>query len=119
MKKLFLVIGMFSLFFLIACTKQTNPQTYDCTGTSPTYTTDIKPIFDANCAASGCHSNSSRSSGFDLSAYAGSKAASSSDKLLGSIQHLSGYTSMPQNAAKLSDAQIKLISCWVQNGAPQ
>jgi hypothetical protein len=38
---------------------------------------------------------------------------------MGSMQHLSGYSNMPKGGSKLSDAQLKTISCWIQNGMIQ
>jgi hypothetical protein len=54
-----------------------------------------------------------------LSSYTGAKSASSKSAFLGSIQHKSGYKAMPQGSGQLVDSDIKLISCWVQNGTPQ
>jgi hypothetical protein len=116
MKKMFVVLMIAGA--LAGCKKET-VTTYDCTGVTPTYTATIKPILDANCASSGCHSASSSSQGYDLSSYAGSKSASSKSAFLGSIQHKSGYKAMPQGSGQLVDSDIKLISCWVQNGTPQ
>jgi mono/diheme cytochrome c family protein len=74
---------------------------------------------DANCASSGCHSAASHEKNVDLSSYAATKAAGGNASFLGSIQHKSGYKAMPQGGGSLSDAEIKLISCWVQNQMPQ
>lgn len=100
-----------------ACKKDTT-STISCTGVTPTYTTDIKPIYDSYCATSGCHSSSSGAAGIKLNSYANSIAASDS-RILGSVQHSSGYNAMPQGSAKLSDTQIQKIYCWIQNGKPQ
>lgn len=116
MKKVFFVTGTV-LAILAGCSKG-SITSYDCTGTTPTYTNDVKAILDANCATSGCHSASSKKDGYDLSSYTAAKSASGNSAFLGSIQHTSGYKPMPEGGS-LSDAQVKLISCWVQNGAPQ
>lgn len=106
------IIGMGS------CTK-TDSMTYDCTGLAPTYTADIKPIMDSNCATSNCHNAATQQNGINLSSYAGTKSESSRARFMGSMQHLSGYKAMPENQAALSDANLQKIYCWVQNGAPQ
>ncbi len=118
MKKPAVIATALSLLFVIACQK-VSTTTYDCTGTAPTYTTDIKPIMDANCALSGCHNAASREAGFDLSNYNGVVSASASAAFLGAIEHLSRYDAMPRNASKLDDALIKKIYCWANNGKAQ
>jgi hypothetical protein len=74
---------------------------------------------DNNCAISGCHNASSRADGRDYSNYSSVKSGSSSNAFMGSMQHLSGFKAMPQGRSKLSDAQLKTISCWIQNGTPE
>ncbi len=117
------IASIITLATITSCKKEdTNPDlpaTFDCTSTTPTYTVDIKPIMDNNCASSGCHNSSSRADGKDYSSYTAVKNGSSSNEFIGSIQHLSGYKAMPQGRAKLSDAQIKTISCWIENGKPE
>jgi hypothetical protein len=116
MKKMY--VACFALAVIAGCKKE-SVTTYDCTGVTSTYTANVKGIMDANCASAGCHSASSHASGFDLSSYAGVKSASSNAAFLGSIQQKSGYKAMPQGRSALADSDIKLISCWVQNGTPQ
>jgi cytochrome c553 len=118
MKKILVIGILVSLVTLIQCTKEA-VDTVTCSGTTPTYTADIKPILDASCASSGCHSASSKAQGYDLSSYAGAVNGASKAAFLGSIQHKSGYSAMPKGASKLSDAALTKIACWVQNGTPQ
>jgi hypothetical protein len=114
------IISSFVVLSIVSCKKEsTTPTTYDCSGVVPTYTTDIKMIMDNNCAISGCHNASSRADGRDYSNYSSVKSGSSSNAFLGSMQHLSAYKAMPQGRSKLSDAQLKTISCWIQNGTPE
>jgi cytochrome c553 len=110
-----IMVLSFVTFAFVSCDKY--QKGYDCTGNIPTYNNDIKPIYDANCATSGCHSSQYHSSGIDLSNYSGASAANN-DAILGSVEHGSGYSAMPKNAAKLSDTQIKKIYCWMQNNKP-
>lgn len=106
---------------LFSCEKDEveEPQTYDCTGLTPTYTAEIKAIIDTNCASSGCHNATSQAGGINLSTYALTSSESNNARFLGSIQHLSAYSSMPRNSAKLNDTAIQLIYCWVENGQPE
>ncbi len=92
---------------------------FECIGFEPTYTADIKPILDGSCAISGCHNASSAQNGIVLSAYASAAAESLNDRFLGSIQHKKGYIAMPKDAAQLSQSDIELLTCWVQNGSPE
>jgi hypothetical protein len=90
---------------------------YDCTGVTPTYTQNIKPILDVCCARSDCHAGNGES--FDLSTYEGASSASTKKSFMGSIQHKPFYEKMPRNADRLTDSQIHLLSCWIANGSPQ
>lgn len=90
---------------------------YDCAGFEPTYSVEIKPILDGSCAISGCHDATSAQNGIILSSYATAAAESLNERFLGSIQHKRGFKSMPEEAARLSDENIELITCWVQSGS--
>ncbi len=112
-----LFLGSALLLAVYACKKDANT-TFTCTGITPTYTTDIKPIYVASCATGGCHDASERAAGIDLSSYTATKGAND-DKIIGSIEHTSGYETMPRGASKLSDDKIQKIYCWIQNGKPE
>ncbi|HEX6222828.1 MAG TPA: hypothetical protein VFZ52_00360 [Chryseolinea sp.] len=77
-------------------------------GTS--WTNDIKPIMEKNCAISGCHNGVSRSNNF--SEYASAKLHSKN------IKSKTQDRSMPFDGS-LSQNQIDLIACWVDDGALQ
>ncbi|MBK8556873.1 MAG: hypothetical protein IPL65_14345 [Lewinellaceae bacterium] len=117
MKSLTLPFVLF-VFFLGSCSKDT-VTTYDCTGSTPTYSTDVKAIMNVSCAKSGCHSAGSRAAGIDLSTYDKVKAESKNNRFLGTIEHQVGYNPMPQAAAKLDETKQQLLYCWIQNGALQ
>lgn len=118
MKTLILIIKMILLVMVFSC-KHAPLVQYDCTGLTPGYTAEIKPILDANCATSGCHSGSNPAKGIGLADYTDASAASANKNFLGAIQQLSGYIKMPKEADKLSDNEIKLIYCWIENGSPE
>lgn len=111
------MLSTLALTLFTQCKKE-DVDIVDCTGITPTYTSNVKAIMDANCAKSGCHNSSSKKSGYDLSAYETTKTAAGNKAFVASIQHKSGYDKMPKGASKLTDANVKLISCWVQNGMP-
>lgn len=106
-----------SVMFFSQCKKE-ETDVVDCSNVTPTYTANIKTILDANCATSGCHNSSSKKSGYDLSTYETAKTAAANKAFVGSVQHKSGYSKMPRGASKLSDADVKSITCWVQSGMP-
>jgi hypothetical protein len=118
MKKVIILSSVLAVVFIYACKKK-SITTYDCAGITPTYIANIKPIMDANCATSGCHSASKKAAGIDLSSYGATKAYSSNDKFIKSIQHISGTEAMPKGGSKLSEENIKLIYCWTNNGTPE
>ncbi|MFK7922884.1 MAG: hypothetical protein AB8H47_13045 [Bacteroidia bacterium] len=73
---------------------------------------DIQPIISTNCAVSGCHDGTTNQ--VDLRPAANIKNRASS------IQSLTANKSMPPDSAStsLTDVQIQLIGCWVDDGAP-
>ena len=91
----------------------------DCTGLTPTYTSDIKEILDSSCAKSGCHDPVTKSNGYDFRTYNTAMPISQGANFLGAIQHKSGFIPMPMDGPKLSDSKVQLLTCWVQNGSPQ
>lgn len=113
-----LFVLSFSVVILLTQCKKEEIDIVDCNGVTATYSSNVKAILDANCAKSGCHNASSKKGGYELSSYDGSKSAGAKTAFLGSVQHKSGYSNMPKGASKLSDADIKTISCWVQSGMP-
>jgi cytochrome c553 len=118
MKKVSIVFAVLVTVMALSCKKDAIT-TVDCTGVAPTYTSAVKAILDAKCATSGCHGASNPADGLDYSSYTAAKTNGAKDAFRGSIQQLSGYTAMPKGSSKLSDADIKTLNCWVQNGQPQ
>lgn len=112
------ISGLFPALVILALTCSCKHVVkYDCTGVTPTYTQNIKPILDATCAGSECHSQNGEE--FDLSTYAGASSASSKKNFMGSIQHKPFYHKMPKDADMLTNAQIHQLSCWIENGSPE
>ncbi len=78
------------------------------TGTS--WTNEIKPILEKNCAISGCHNGVSRVNDFRKFQDAKTHAAD--------IKSMTHDRSMPFEGS-LTQAEINLIACWVDDGAMQ
>ena len=122
MKKLIFFSFALSALFFQACKKDNIPSsnytaTANCSGTTPVYVTDIKPILDNHCATSGCHNSSSSAAGIRLDDFSNAKNEFMNGKALCTVYH--DCTPMPQGKAKLSDSDILLLTCWVKDGAPQ
>lgn len=74
------------------------------------YKSNIEPIILANCAVSGCHVTGGRRP--DLSSYTAVKAAAAG------VKNRTGNRTMPIGANRtLSQEQIDMIACWVDDGA--
>ena len=67
-----ITLPIFAIVLLALTSSCKHVVKYDCTGVTPTYTQNIKPILDATCARSHCHSGGGE--GFDLSTYSGAKS---------------------------------------------
>lgn len=81
-----------------------------------TFSGVVKPILTTHCVA--CHSGPNAPLSINLDNYTGVKSVASNGKLLGAITHSSGFSPMPQNAAKLIDCNILKIRKWITEGAP-
>lgn len=84
----------------------------DCSKINAAYSTDIKPLINANCISSGCH-NAGSSNG-DFSQYSGLKTVAENGKL---DERVIGQQDMPPSK-KLSLDERKKIKCWIKSGAP-
>lgn len=93
-----------------------NFNTGGCDTTSGiSYSEDVSPILNANCAVSGCHVGSSPQSGIDFSDYNDVRQAARSGKLVGRITANTGSVMPPTGA--LDAAKINQIETWVDAGA--
>lgn len=104
---------------LVACksskeTASTTPVApLDCSNKTLTYNTDIKPIIETNCSK--CH-NANEKAGYNFLKIEFVKKAVADGHLLGTIKHQKGFDKMPAYAAKLDQALIDKIECWINNG---
>ena len=118
MKKIFVIATCISA--IIACktpkTTTTAPKAeVPCPKMLYTYKAQIKSIIDDNCA--GCHQGNKPAHGIDLASYETVKTATTKPSFLGSINHEKGFDKMPAGHAKLDDATIRTITCWISSGA--
>jgi len=88
-----------------------------CDLTNVTFTASVKPILQASCLS--CHSNAKAANsggGIKLENYADVLISTNSGKLMGTINHASGYQAMPQGGGKLTDCEISQLQTWIDNG---
>ncbi len=67
-----------------------------------------------------CHSDATKNSlgaGIGLENYQDVKTTVDDGSLMGSIEHVAGYSPMPRNRAKLLECDIEKIRVWIQEGA--
>ncbi|MCC6410510.1 MAG: hypothetical protein IT270_02550 [Saprospiraceae bacterium] len=94
----------------------TCPDDGTCDTSNVTYSGTVKPLLDKYC--NGCHGGSSPQGNINYNTFTGVKATATDGSMMGSIQHASGYSPMPENGNKLSNCNISLIQTWVDAGAP-
>ncbi len=80
--------------------------------------TNIVPILDRNCYV--CHSvtDGPNNGNVILEGYSELSKYANNGQLIGAINHESGFSFMPKNAAKLGNCDISKIEQWVLDGAP-
>jgi hypothetical protein len=86
-----------------------------CDTATFTFAGAVAPIMNTYCM--GCHNPTSLGGGYDLSTYTGVKAVVASGRLMGSINHTSGYSAMPLGGSQLSSCQVTQIQKWINAGA--
>ena len=94
------------------------PGSGPCDTTNVTFNATILPIFQQNCALPSCHKSGSALGGYTLDVYSGAKQAVDANRLLGAINHESGFSPMPKGAAQLDECRRRQIAIWVAAGAP-
>lgn len=121
MKRAFIVIGI-GILVLNSCSKDNGGSgggggggggsSINCaTVTNKAFNADVLPIFNAVCAASGCHASGSTNGPGALTNYTQIFAARST------IRSAVSSGLMPQNST-LSLSQKSSIICWIDSGAP-
>ena len=87
-----------------------------CDTSSVNYSTTVTGILN-NCGCVGCHSGSAPSGNISLQNFTGVKTTAQNGKLLGSINHGSGFSPMPKGGGKMSACEISKIKAWIDAGA--
>ena len=87
------------------------PETVDCSTLNARFSAQIAPLVETRCAIPGCHDASSGNKGGPFTNYTQIHAKAATIK----AQVQSG--AMPEGSS-LTAAEIQMISCWVNSGAP-
>jgi len=109
-------------------------------GPTVSFSTQVQPIFTANCASAGCHTGNRPSAGLSLangSAYAALVNVASSSSCTSLLRVKPGNTSqsyllnklvgtgicsgtqMPKAGTKLPSGQLDAVTGWICEGAPK
>ena len=111
---------LFSLFSFYSCYYDNAQDLYGlapCDTTGVTYNLTVDPILATHCYS--CHSQTTSSNGGGkiLTPYDRLLPYVTNGKLIGSMNHASGFSPMPKNASKLNSCDIQKIQAWVDAGA--
>ena len=123
-KVLFACLFLWMGVSLSSCYKDNEEELYPvvstCDTASVTYSGQVAAILQTSCLA--CHSNSSApisGGGIALEGHANlsSYISNNSTRFIGSIEHTSGYSTMPKGGNKMDDCKISQIKKWMNDGA--
>ena len=119
-----IICACFIAFFpvlLISCHYNNKEELFGtktpCDTTNITYSNTITSIL-INNGCLNCHTGPAPDGNITLSSYADVKAKVDDGKLWGSINHLPGFSPMPQGGNKLSNCELTKIMLWIDAGAP-
>lgn len=86
-----------------------------CDSINVSFASHVFPVIQNQCM--GCHSGSAPQGGILLSGYDAIASVANTGRLLGAIQHQSGFSAMPPSS-KLDDCKIAIIKKWISDGTP-
>lgn len=86
-------------------------QAVDCSTIAAKFGADVSPLISSKCAISGCH-DATASGGLVFQNYAQISAAKDRINVRAVVEK-----SMP-SAAPLQPAEINILKCWIESGAP-
>lgn len=120
MKKYIVFVVLVLMIIASACYNNNMEYLYpqvpgSCDTTNVTFSGKVKPILDNNCV--GCHNTANALGSVNLDGYSRVTVYVTNGKLMGTLNHASGFSPMPKNGNKLSDCQINVIQIWINKGA--
>ena len=109
---------LFSLLYFVSCSSDNEEDLFGddiCDTTNVSYEEFIAPTMQTFCNS--CHSVAAPSAGIITATYEGLKVVALDGRLVGSINHETGYSPMPQAQPKLQECIRLKIKAWVDDGA--
>jgi hypothetical protein len=112
----FATIGFVGLSY-VSCTHEPNIETLP----EVCFERDVLPIFQTNCAISGCHDATSKTEGYNLSDYESitsngiEKGNAGKSKVYKAM--ITGIGEIMPPSGALPEAQRQLILVWIEQGA--
>jgi len=110
----FLVAGLNSCYY--DNVEDLYPEQPACDTSNVSYSGTVAPVMAARCNS--CHSATSASGGVITDNYNDLKLIVDNGRLHGAINHLPGFSPMPQGGEKLNDCTLAKIDAWINAGAP-
>jgi hypothetical protein len=91
-----------------------------CDTTNVSYSKDVVPIINANCAISGgCHDAAgAATSGYDFTTYSTLQGQATNGNLVGDLEGLPRHNKMPKNGVPLASCDENKLIRWANEGAP-
>ncbi len=86
-----------------------------CDTLDVSYNSVVKAVIDNNCATAYCHGGAGAGNVY-LASYSEVKTVAEQDRFLKAVRHEAGAEPMPKNGNKLSDGEITILECWIENG---
>lgn len=87
--------------------------TVSCDSIAASFSQDILPLINSKCSP--CHVDGNASGGHTWTNY--DEVFADKNLILSAINHEPSTSNMPQGRDKLSDENIRLVECWIENGA--
>lgn len=93
------------------------PDNVPCNTDNVTYQNFVSGLMVTHCNT--CHNASNPSGNVQTDTYNNLIVVVNNGKLIGAINHLSGFSPMPQGGNKLPSCDLQKIAAWIEAGAPQ
>lgn len=116
-KLMYPIIGLGISIAMWSCTKDNVQDEFgECLPGQSTYASCISPLFSSNNCLS-CHGSVNPAANIDLTTYEGVKAVAENGRLVGALEHNSGFSPMPPSGVKINTEDIDKIKKWIENGS--
>ena len=113
-----ILAGIVSMLILTGCYYDVEEELYGtCNTSNVNYSGTVNGILNSyGCL--GCHTGATAGGNIRLSSYTEVKSRVDDGRLMGAIEHMNGFSPMPQGASKMSACDINKIKAWITAGSP-